>query len=87
MIDHDDLGIRVAKYIEENYKGKADRENLSKKVNRFNELENITVLSNTFIAKDESHVVKNVKTDDDLVVDPEVMQNAFDALIKLCKGV
>lgn len=86
LIGHDDKGIKVGKYIEENYSGNVYRTKLEG-VNRFNELENITVLSNTTLAKDKTYVVKNVKTDDDLVVDPEVMQNTFDALIKLCKGV
>lgn len=86
LIGHDDKGIKVGKYIEENYDGDVYRTKLEG-VNRFNELENITILANTSIAKDKTYVVKNVKTDDDLVVDENVMQRSFDALIKLCKGV
>lgn len=83
MIGHDDVGVHTAKAIEENYKEKKVRVNLNKSVNRFNDIENITVLANVFIDKENECVVKNIRTDDDLTADPNVMENTLNALIKI----
>jgi len=87
IMANDELGARTKNYIKDNYKGKTFETLTNKTVNRFNELENIVVLSAGNIDKEGLPVIKNVRTDDDLVVDPDIMQNTFDALITLCKGV
>lgn len=86
LIGHDDIGVHLAKTIEENYQENKTRINLSKTVNRFNDIENIVVLNNVYEDKDGSWVVRNVRTDDDLTVDANIMQETVDVLVRIYGG-
>lgn len=86
LIGHDDIGVHLAKTIEENYPNNKIRINLKQSVSRFDDLENIVVLSNVMKDQKGDFVVRNVKTDNDLTVDRNVMQDTVNVLVRINKG-
>lgn len=84
LLAYDKKSKGLAKQMADNYTGPKKLVSLDKaKSNRFEDLKNIVILSNTFIdEKDKSLYVSAVRTDEDLTIDPVTINLTVDMLLR-----
>ena len=86
LLGYGDKAIDIKNAVKERYGEKIFEQSLKQAPNRFDEIDNLLVLSAGNVLNNE-FVVKHVRTDDDLIVDPEIMQKCFDALISYSRSI